>query len=333
MANCNPAEPLVSIVVPVYNAGAALRRCLDSIAGQTYRNLEILLVDDGSQDGSASTCDEYTRKDGRFRFFRQEHQGVSAARNLALRHCSGAWICFADSDDALRPDMVGRLVAAVSQGSQIALCGFTQDRDGKREDILPEMPENGDADARDCIRDLLLPMNQGHFYPVFLQGVLWNKIYQASLLEGIRFDESLHRYVDQSFNLAVLAKQPRITFVRECLYLYTVRDGSLCHPKQFDTEGNFLRSCLRMLDALPAEWTSEREALLRKLYREMCLGRLGVPPGPRGADYRRLCKSARSRTGADFFRARGIPFREKGIFALICLFPHLARSTWRLLGN
>ena len=328
-----PDAPLVSLIVPVYNAGASLRRCLDSISGQSYRNLEILLVDDGSQDGSAGICEDYARKDERFRFFRQEHRGVSAARNLALEHCTGEWICFADSDDALRPEMVERLVAAVSNGCWIALCGFTQDRDGSREDFLPAIPESGEDDARNCVRDLLLPMEPGYFYAVFLQGVLWNKMYHASLVKDLRFDESLHRYVDQPFNLAVLAKQPRITFVRECLYIYYVRRGSLCHPQAFDTEGNYLRSCLKMLDALPAGWTGERDALLRKLYHEMGLELLGVLPSAQGKGFIQLCKDIRSRTGADFYRAKGIPVREKSRFALVCLLPHSTRFIWHLLGN
>jgi Glycosyltransferases involved in cell wall biogenesis len=97
-------KPLISIIVPVFNVAPYLRKCLDSILNQTYENLEIIIIDDGSTDGSGSVCDEY-KKDERVKVFHTENRGLSAARNKGLDEANGDWIGFADSDDWIEPDM------------------------------------------------------------------------------------------------------------------------------------------------------------------------------------------------------------------------------------
>ncbi|MDR1570293.1 MAG: glycosyltransferase, partial [Oscillospiraceae bacterium] len=103
-------EPLVSVIVPVYKAESTLSRCMDSIFAQTYRNLEIILVDDGSPDRSGEMCDEYANQDSRIRVIHQPNSGVSAARNAALDVLTGAYIAFADADDRMEPEMIEHLV-------------------------------------------------------------------------------------------------------------------------------------------------------------------------------------------------------------------------------
>lgn len=96
-------EPLVSIIVPVYNAEKYLRRCLGSIAGQTFAGFECILVDDGSTDGSPAICDEWAAKDGRFQVIHQKNGGASAARNAGIEAARAPWLFFIDSDDAISP--------------------------------------------------------------------------------------------------------------------------------------------------------------------------------------------------------------------------------------
>lgn len=95
---------LISVIVPVYNVENYLCKCVDSIINQTYNNLEIILVDDGSTDGSASICDEYVLKDSRVKVIHKENGGVSSARNIGIAEASGEYICFVDSDDWLELD-------------------------------------------------------------------------------------------------------------------------------------------------------------------------------------------------------------------------------------
>lgn len=101
--------PLISVIVPVYKVEPYLRRCIDSIRNQTYTNLEIILVDDGSPDNCGCICDEYAQKDKRILVIHQKNEGLSAARNSGLDRCTGAYIGFVDSDDCIHPEMYERL--------------------------------------------------------------------------------------------------------------------------------------------------------------------------------------------------------------------------------
>ncbi|MDR0422523.1 MAG: glycosyltransferase, partial [Proteiniphilum sp.] len=92
-------NPMISVIVPVYNVEKYLRKCLESILAQTYTSFELLLVNDGSTDGSGQICDEYAQKDSRVQVFHQENKGVSRARNLGLERAKGKWVAFIDSDD------------------------------------------------------------------------------------------------------------------------------------------------------------------------------------------------------------------------------------------
>lgn len=111
--------PLISVIVPVYNTAAWLRRCLDSICAQTYRNLEILCVNDGSTDNSAEILAEYAARDSRIKVFTQENAGLSAARNTALEHATAEWVLGVDSDDYLAPDAVEHAVAQIQDGVDV----------------------------------------------------------------------------------------------------------------------------------------------------------------------------------------------------------------------
>ena len=109
-----PESPLISVIVPVYNVEKYLRKCLDSICGQTYRNLEILCVNDGSPDGSAAILEEYVAKDPRIKVFTQANAGLAAARNTGLEHATGEWVTGVDSDDYLEPDAYEYALSAES---------------------------------------------------------------------------------------------------------------------------------------------------------------------------------------------------------------------------
>ena len=108
-------EPLISVIVPVYNTKDYLVRCVDSICAQTYRNLELLLVDDGSTDGTGRLCEELAEKDSRIRVFHQENGGSSSARNLGIRNAAGGYLGFVDSDDYIEPDMYEKLLRVMTE--------------------------------------------------------------------------------------------------------------------------------------------------------------------------------------------------------------------------
>ena len=102
--------PKISVIVPVYNAEKYLHRCIDSILSQTFTDFELLLIDDGSKDGSGAICDEYAAKDNRVRVFHKENGGVSSARNLGLDNACGEWVTFVDADDYVRPSYLATYI-------------------------------------------------------------------------------------------------------------------------------------------------------------------------------------------------------------------------------
>ncbi len=125
--------PEISVIVPVYKAERYLRGCVDSILNQSFSDLEVILVDDGSPDGSGGICDEYAGRDSRVRVVHQENQGQSAARNRAMDMARGSWLCFVDSDDAIHPQMLQRLYqAALDTGAAMSMCRMWE---------APRMPE------------------------------------------------------------------------------------------------------------------------------------------------------------------------------------------------
>ena len=118
-------QPLISVIVPVYNVENYLPRCLDSIINQTYTNLEILLVDDGATDNSGKLCDEYAQKDNRIRVFHKENGGVSSARNMGLDNATGEYIAFVDSDDYIDKCMYEIMLnSSVQNNADIVVCGY-----------------------------------------------------------------------------------------------------------------------------------------------------------------------------------------------------------------
>ena len=120
-------KSLVSIVVPVYNAGRYLPRCLDSIAAQTYGDIEVILVDDGSTDSSGSICDRYCTRDGRFRVIHQENKWLAEARNAGLSAARGDYVYFVDSDDWIHPQAVETLLAAIGKtGCEVAFGDYLE---------------------------------------------------------------------------------------------------------------------------------------------------------------------------------------------------------------
>lgn len=122
----NSPQTTVSIIVPVYNPGPYLHACIDSALGQTYRNIELILVDDGSTDGSSAVIDHYAASDSRVTTLRQSNRGLSAARNAGLDIAQGDFITFLDADDILYPRFIELLTEQLNAGADIAACDFTR---------------------------------------------------------------------------------------------------------------------------------------------------------------------------------------------------------------
>ena len=231
-------EVLLSVIVPVYNIEDCLERCVNSIRSQTERNLEILLVDDGSTDGSGALCDRLAKEDRRIRVFHKENGGSSSARNLGIERARGEWLGFVDSDDWIDPEMYALLLQeAAGRGADIAQASRDEiDEDGNRRPDVCAPPEAVTfCPAEDFLRELLLHRGDCSFC---------TKLVRRSLFDGKRFPEGR---LNEDFRLLVemLLEGAGVCILPQQMYHVFYRLGSNTRKKDPD---DFSRVFLDIVD-------------------------------------------------------------------------------------
>lgn len=216
-------QPLVSIIIPVYNLADYLPQCLDSVRGQSYENIQVLLVNDGSTDASLAVSQEYVRRDSRFQLIDKANSGVSDSRNQALDRAEGKYIQFLDGDDWLAPDATEALVhAAESTGADLVLAHFyrvADERMAPRGHIKKECVLTRQEFAEEMMK---APAN--YYY-----GVLWNKLYRRSIIDSrrLRFDSQVNWCEDFLFNLEYIERVRLVSAIPRPIYYYRKRENSL----------------------------------------------------------------------------------------------------------
>lgn len=236
-------EQTISIIVPVFNAETTLKRCIESLVTQTYRNIEILLIDDGSTDCSLSICKEYANIDNRIQVISQTNKGVSVTRNVGLDAACGDYIMFCDSDDWVEPDWCYTMLNNFDDKNFI-MCG--EYIEGKQE-IFPQKV-CADNNAKEKVK-------RTEFYSLRnkMFNVPWNKIFLKSVIDynRIRFSEKLTNGEDLLFNVNYLSCIPgNIILLEKCCYHYTLpNENSLSRkvPSDYFEQCNFLLNSLEEL--------------------------------------------------------------------------------------
>lgn len=206
------SQPKISVIVPVYKTEGLLDRCVESIVGQTYKNLEIILVDDGSPDNCPAMCDEWAEKDSRIRVIHKENGGVSSARNAALDIATGDYIGFVDSDDWIEPEMYSSLIQKISEsGKNIALCSYyAVEISGERYECRCVVDKEV-LDKDDYFRFIVLGGDGGY---------IWNRLYDADILKEVRFDEDIWYSEDLLFNFKTAQKSNGAAVLDKAEYNY-----------------------------------------------------------------------------------------------------------------
>lgn len=209
----------ISILSPVYNTEKLLPRCLDSILAQTFRDFEVILVNDGSKDKSGEICEAYAAKDSRIHVIHQENGGVSKARNTALdwvmRSSDSRWILFVDSDDWIHPQLLETLLNLnISYGVNVSACGYLETSDGtlsvSSEQLVPEV-----WDAREF-----------YFRQPMLGTVPWGKLYAKSCFESIRYPVGMY-FDDEFVTYRIVLDQEKIPMVSAPMYGYYINPEGL----------------------------------------------------------------------------------------------------------
>ena len=224
--------PLISVIVPVYNLEKYLVRCIESIIGQTYKNLEIILIDDGSTDTSGQIIDEFKKKDNRIKVIHKENGGESNARNTGLRMATGEYIAFCDCDDWMDPDMYETLAWELNQENiDMAASGWYKETDSSSQEIRNALPVNSQVFGRD---ELLKYLYMRDSYRGF--AYMWDKLYKREILKDkdgnwILFREDLRLGGDVLYLAEVALNVKRAKYVDRAFYHYYQRDESGCHTK------------------------------------------------------------------------------------------------------
>lgn len=206
--------PTISVVVPVYKVEPYLHRCVDSILGQTYRDYELILVDDGSPDSCGTICEEYAKKDSRIRVIHQTNGGLSAARNsgidLVFRESDSRWFTFIDSDDWIHPQTLERLLrAAEENGTAVSVCGYAE-TPGDDPVVTDASMEASCVDAGWFYRNRFINAT-----------VAWGKLYRRELFENVRYPVGkIHE--DEFVTYRLLMESGRIAVIEGPMYAYFV---------------------------------------------------------------------------------------------------------------
>lgn len=213
--------PLISIIVPVYNTGDYLIKCLDSVLKQTYRNIEVIIVDDGSTDCSREICDNFANNDKRCIVVHKENEGVSKARNTALKIAKGEYIGFVDSDDIIELDMYESLYKnMIEYEADVSVCNQSKVTGEIRKPLYIGSDEIMVFDKAGAIKEVL--------YDRAFIGSPCNKLFKKDLISGIFFEETIYFAEDKLFVIQVLLNAKKIVFDLDSKYDYIVRENSAC---------------------------------------------------------------------------------------------------------
>lgn len=244
--------PLISVIVPIYKVEQYLEKCLESIVNQTYANLEIILVEDGSPDRCGEICDDYARKDARIRVIHKENGGLSDARNRGMDIMTGEFVTFIDSDDYVRKDYIEKLYEPIGEDTaSISMCDIQPVNE--RGEYLEEKKESAAVILSG--EEVILHELRGKWEFV----TAWGKLYPAIIFENLRFP--LQRvYEDEYVFPEIFLEQERVAYVQSPVYFYLQRDESIMgegysakkcrdywdmwHERLLKFEGKRIESCV-----------------------------------------------------------------------------------------
>lgn len=228
-------EPLISVIVPIYNVEKYMKKCVDSIINQTYKNLEIILVDDGSPDNCPKICDEYTELDNRIKAIHKENGGLSDARNAGMKIATGQYVSFIDSDDYISDCFIETLYTTMkTENSDIVECDIVRFEDGTAPVIEKE---NSDINSFSTEKGLSLLIAENKFHQY-----VWNKLYKSEIALKIPFAKGKLNE-DEFWTYQIFGLADKVTKINKSMYFYLQRSGSIM--------GNKFN--IRRLDALEAK--------------------------------------------------------------------------------
>lgn len=306
--------PTISVIVPIYNVEDYLPTCLKSIAAQTFKDIEVILVDDGSTDKSGKICDEFCKNDTRFVVVHQNNQGVSTARNTGLDKAKGNYILMIDPDDTMHPQMIEILYHLIKSGDyDFSMCYGLGVYDMKSIPVEEDKDLIGktglvELSSEDCIQNLFSKKRKCLQYKV-----VWNKLYKRSLLIDNYFMKFPAQDVaqDLEFNTRICLRLRKAILLPKNLYWYYQRPMSLSRQGMSYRWVNAMNTYLYCVNEIPVNQKQLRAYGLRHLYKSMndrVYWSKGTPFHQNAID---IAKSIRKQTIAEYLKNPYIPILEK----------------------
>ena len=269
---------MVSVLVAVYNVEDYLTRCLESVISQTYKELEIVLVDDGSTDSSGDICEDFAKKDSRVRVIHKENGGLSSARNAGLDAATGDYILMIDGDDALHPQMIEILYNLIKSGDyDFSMCYGVKINDLsyyeklRKEQVVLDKDNVKELSSDSCMRNLYVSRGDIHLY----YAVVWNKLYKKELIYNIHFKSLPSRDVlqDLEFNNKIYQRLSKAILTTSNLYYYIQRPSSFQHHGISLRWISAVQTIYICLNEIPRNNKKYRSYCLRRLYHIMYVKR------------------------------------------------------------
>ena len=317
---------LVTVIIPVYNVRPFLAEALESVIHQSYEDLEILLIDDGSTDGSGAICEEYAGKDPRIRLIRQENQGLSAARNAGLERMTGDAVAFLDSDDALHVSFIEEMLSAMHrENAELVVCKSSFHR--TTGPLTKKAPYKTEPNAASGLYDRVGALQR--LADGKINSSVWNKLYRRELWNDIRFPVG-QVYEDRDTLFKVFDLCESVYILNQTLYLYRKRSGSISTThSQKNTRDRILAHThfYEYVEAhTPELFTAEQLLICRqRLFRIMIRSYLRFISGQAEDTERSFRRELRAYIAAagKRFGVRGLRPKMKAAYYLIRFFPRL----------
>ena len=250
------SNPLISVIIPVYKVEKYLEKCVDSVINQTYDNLEIILVDDGSPDNCPKMCDEYAKKDKRIKVIHKENGGVGSARNKGIEKSTGDYITFVDSDDWIEKEFIHEMLDIANKyKADYVTCGYYRVYENKKEIINGNLEEIV-IDSKEYVNKLLNVQN-GY-------GFVHMKLIKKTKISNLRFEEKLVVGEDALFNIQLCKNIEKIVIYNKPLYNYYFNTNSVVRKYNNEYCNNYLKSMIYMSEYIRKNYKSEN--VIQNLY-------------------------------------------------------------------
>ncbi|MFV0363055.1 MAG: glycosyltransferase [Suipraeoptans sp.] len=309
--------PKVSVVVPIYNAAKYLNDCIDSIECQTFRDIEIILVNDGSTDSSLAICRKYEMSNNKIKVISQSNKGVSAARNIGKELSVGEYVIFVDADDTLLPTMLQVLMEQILKyDADISICGIQLQDSTKH---ITQEKENYTSETLTKITAMQLFLNDDKREDDKLELGVWNKLFRRRCINELEFKVGRNMNEDKYFVFEAILNARRIVYRNENLYCYFTRANSQSHKafdnRWFDNEYFANSIYKRITIEMPELETQARHQLIRTRYFLIKRMKLQNAHKKYEVEYKQLVYKFRRAKKSDYIKT--CPMKQKiGILTL-----------------